>query len=79
MKTGNDIAQYEYDTPEEEFVLSDKEDNFFNMDYDDKLYYRKDVKEFIRLLKEDFENEYGKKESARMKGIITERAGDKLI
>jgi len=42
---------------EKEFNLSEKEDDFFNMDYDDRLYYKKDVKEFIKRVKEALKND----------------------
>jgi hypothetical protein len=42
-------------------------------------YSEDDVKDFIKKLKDDFDFEYGKEASKRMKGIISERMGERLI
>jgi len=62
---------------EKEFNLSEKEDDFFNMDYDDRLYYKKDVKEFIKRLKEALKNDEAF--LSIDEEIIDKLAGDKLI
>lgn len=61
----------------EEFVLSN-ESIFINNDKETRLYFEEDVKEFIRLLKERFEN-WGETNNGTILEVINKLAGEELI
>ena len=64
--------------PKEEFNLSEKIQPGGNYDYSCKLFWKEDVKEFIRLLKERIKKSIISQQETAY-SIIDKLAGEKLI
>jgi len=57
--------------------LSEKEDNFLDMNIDTKIFYKKDVKEAVEKLKEDYlELHEGNRHEKLMMDRFKKRFGD---